>query len=240
MGSLIFQNETCLVINKLPGESSEFPKIDGGGFDKVFPVHRLDTPVTGCLLLAKNKEAAAFLGAAFTLPEAGAKKFSEDQSCAQVKKRYWAIIEKSKAVFSISPEGTLIHWLHEDKKTNKSFAISAAEKHQNGSKKLKKSIMRYKLAGQGDNYLFMEIELVTGRHHQIRAQLAAKGLHVKGDLKYGAKRSEKQGGIRLHAFSLAFPNPLCPDEIIRVKTLPPVMDSLWTAFQKTAGVQAES
>ena len=98
-------------------------------------------------------------------------------------------------------------------------------------------MLRYRLAGQGDNYLFMDIELVTGRHHQIRAQLAAEGLHVKGDLKYGAKRSEKQGGIRLHAFSLAFPNPLNPDETIRVKALPPVMDTLWSAFHSVINTQ---
>ena len=225
MGSLIFQNEACLVINKTPGESSESPMLEGAYAGKIFPVHRLDTPVSGCLLLAKNQKDAAFLSAAFAEHTAG----------AGVEKRYWAIIEKPKGGDGIPSETELIHRIKEDKKANKSFALPAQDKAAGKGKELKKAVMRYRLAGQGDNYLFLEIDLVTGRHHQIRAQLAAEGLHIKGDLKYGAKRSEKRGGIRLHAFSLAFPNPLHPNETIRVQSLPPLMDSLWEAFQNSAG-----
>ncbi|MDR2103012.1 MAG: RNA pseudouridine synthase, partial [Treponema sp.] len=78
---------------------------------------------------------------------------------------------------------------------------------------------------------FLEISLLTGRHHQIRAQLAARNLHVKGDLKYGGRRSEKNGGIRLHSFSLTFPHPAQPDKIIRIEGEPPVPDPLWEAFK---------
>jgi 23S rRNA pseudouridine1911/1915/1917 synthase len=77
----------------------------------------------------------------------------------------------------------------------------------------------------------MEIKLLTGRHHQIRAQFAALGLHVKGDLKYGAKRSERGGGIRLHARSLAFPNPAADGVSIKVTAMPPLSDRLWEDFR---------
>jgi len=255
----IFQNEACLVINKMTGESSEKDElvVTGGPepkTEKVFPVHRLDTPVSGCFLLARNQEAAAFLGSAFSRQAAGLKENagpdSEYQAC--VKKRYWAIIEKPRdksgaeivvpaegELSTSPPEGrgqgevsrVLVHWIVEDKKLNKSFASTSASKWRDRSPK--KAVLRYRLAGQGDNYLFLDIDLITGRHHQIRAQLAAEGFHIKGDLKYGAKRSEKGGGIRLHAYSLAFPNPLNPGEIVKVEALPPIMDTLWKAFQSS-------
>jgi 23S rRNA pseudouridine1911/1915/1917 synthase len=184
-------------------------------------------PVSGCLLLAKTQAAAAFLGKAFAR-----------HGCL-VEKRYWAITELPKSENALPQEGELVHWLGFDSKTNKSFAFplermndTAAAKRRKG---LKKAILRYRIAGRGEHYLFLEIDLVTGRHHQIRAQLAALGLHIKGDLKYGARRSEKSGGIRLHAYSLAFPNPLRPDEMIRVQAPPPVADSLWSAFLEAAG-----
>jgi len=207
-GRLVFQNEACMVKNKLPGESSEFPD-EASGAKFPVPVHRLDMPVSGCLLLAKTPEAAAFLNAAF----AG----------RRVEKRYWAIVEKP-AHDALPESGELTHWLRFDSAKNKSFACKEEGRGR------KKAVLRYKVSGTGTHYLFMEIELVTGRHHQIRAQLAALGLHIKGDLKYGARRSEKSGGIRLHAYSLAFPNPLQNGERLKVKTLPPEMDKLWEAF----------
>ena len=228
MGLLLFRNEACMVINKLPGESSEFPDLNfpldsegPKGTSQIFPVHRLDVPVSGCLLLALSKTAAAFLGEAF---RAGSRGQSGESS---VEKRYWAIVEKTTR--QIPQEAELVHWLSVNKKTNKTFAH---ETRKDGYSK--KAVLRYRFCGQGDNYLFLEIDPVTGRHHQIRAQLAAIGLYVKGDLKYGAKRSEKAGGsIRLHAHSLAFPNPLNHRERIRVESLPPFMDPLWQAFVDT-------
>ena len=230
---VLFQNEACMVINKLPGESSEsmfsveFPELESGKEPKAeeskaegkfpVPVHRLDMPVSGCLLLAKNPEAAAFLGAAFA-EGSGLNK-------SRVEKRYWAIIEKPRK--EIPPKAELVHWLSFDQVKNKSFARNEAGRSR------KKAVLRYRTAGEGERYLFLEIDLVTGRHHQIRAQLAACGLHIKGDLKYGAKRSEK-AGIRLHAYSLAFPNPLPPNETIRVTAPPPLADALWTTFAEAA------
>jgi len=221
---MIFHNEACIVINKLPGESSEHIRLDNEDDKFLKPVHRLDVPVSGCLLLARTPEAAAFLGTAFA---------SRD---SRVEKKYWAIVEKRETENALPENGELVHWLGVNSKTNKAFTLppdAVSETSQAGKHKaLKKAILRYRIAGQGDHYLFLEIDLITGRHHQIRAQLAALGLHIKGDLKYGARRSEKTGGIRLHAYSLAFPNPLNPSEIIRVKAQPPVMDSLWTAFSE--------
>jgi len=234
---MIYHNEACVVINKLSGESSEnilseifrseHIQLDNEGGKFLEPVHRLDVPVSGCLLLAKTPEAAAFLGAAFARRD------------SRVEKIYWAIVEKPEMENALPEKGELVHWLGINSKTNKAFAFSSdtmsetptAGKH----KGLKKAILRYRIAGRGDRYLFLEIDLVTGRHHQIRAQLAALGLHIKGDLKYGARRSEKTGGIRLHAYSLAFPNPLNSSEIIRVKAQPPVMDPLWMAFSEAVG-----
>jgi len=219
---MIYINEACVVINKLPGESAEHIRLDNEGDKFLEPVHRLDVPVSGCLLLARTPEVAAFLGAAFARRD------------SRIEKKYWAIVEKPETENVLPEKGELVHWLGVNSKTNKAFALpvdTVSGPSPAGKRKgLKKAILRYKIVGQGDRYLFLEIDLVTGRHHQIRAQLAALGLHVKGDLKYGARRSEKSGGIRLHAYSLAFPNPLNPSEIIRVKAQPPVMDSLWTAF----------
>jgi len=215
-GRLVFQNEACMVINKLSGESSEFPDIEASGEKMPMPVHRLDMPVSGCLLLAKTPQAAAFLNAAF--------------AAGQVEKRYWAIIEKP-ARGAVPESGELVHWLGFDPAKNKSCAYNEAGNPRQGRKK---AVLRYSITGAGTNYLFMEIDLVTGRHHQIRAQLAAMGLRIKGDLKYGARRSEKSGGIRLHAYSLAFPNPALHSERIEAQTLPPAADALWAAFAESA------
>ena len=234
--NMIYHTEACIVINKLPGISSENIKLENESGKFLMPVHRLDVPVSGCLLLAKTSEAAAFLGSAFARRD------------SRVEKKYWAIVEKPSidndddekpAMENLLHEkGELVHWLGVNSKTNKAFALPAEMADETSPTKkrkgLKKAVLRYKITGQGDHYLFLEIDLVTGRHHQIRAQLAALGLHIKGDLKYGARRSEKSGGIRLHAYSLAFPNPLNPGEVIRVKAQPPVMDSLWKAFAEAA------
>ncbi|MCL2319422.1 MAG: RNA pseudouridine synthase [Treponema sp.] len=219
---IIFENDACMVINKIPGESSELGEtVQTGGKPKFpLPVHRLDVPVSGCILFAKTQEAAAFLSAAFARRD------------KRVTKTYWAIVEMPSQGTAFQGEASLVHWLYEDRKLNKAFA----EPWKEGKPPLKarlppprKAVLRYRVTGQGERYLFMEINLITGRHHQIRAQLAALGIHVKGDLKYGARRSEKNGGIRLHAYSLTFPDPLNPGSVIEANALPPELDPLWTA-----------
>ncbi len=202
-------------------------EVFGARVELVEAVNRLDVPVTGCALFALSGSALAFLNACFSTDSAGKN--------SSVEKIYWAIVEKpaerlcggmfSESPFNIQIEQTLTHWIETNSKTNKSFAFNEEKPYR------KKAVLKYKIIGEGKNYLFVEVKLFSGRHHQIRAQLAAVGLHIKGDLKYGAKRSEKDGGIRLHARSLSFPAPLNKDKIICVTADPPQPDALWQAFQ---------
>ena len=221
LDQILYQNSVCLVVNKLCGQTVQgtlknaenlIKKIKAAPTIKaeiVQAVHRLDVPVTGCVLIALTKEALSFFGSAFAAKD------------RLIKKTYWAIIEKPESPLQ---SGELTHYIEINNKTNKSFAYNEDAPGR------KKATMSYKITGAGDNYLFLEVQLHSGRHHQIRAQLAAAGLHIKGDVKYGAKRSEKSGGIRLHARSLSFPNPLNKSEIIEVTADPPIMDNLWQAF----------
>jgi hypothetical protein len=114
----LFQNEACLVINKRPGESSEFPDLDEAPAGRFFPVHRLDTPVSGCLLLAKTQVAAALLGSAFAGKE------------YKAEKRYWAVVEMPQK--EIPAEAELVHWITENKKANKAFAYDVEEIPRDG------------------------------------------------------------------------------------------------------------
>jgi 23S rRNA pseudouridine1911/1915/1917 synthase len=207
-----------------------------GRFFPVTAVHRLDVPVSGCLLFARTPDALSAASALFA-----------GKGEAGVEKRYWAVVEapgNSRDTAGLHPDnrkntacpaslnpgplvekGELVHWIYRDGRRNKSVAFDV-----NGPGR-KQGILRYRIAGRGERYLFLEIELVTGRRHQIRAQLAALGLHIKGDLKYGARRSERNGGIRLHARSLAFRDPLTGGEIIRTAAPPPIRDRLWEEFE---------
>jgi len=221
MDRILYKSGACVVVNKIKGEAVEGAK-DGIlnlpqelktflKTDFAEAVHRIDVPVTGCALFALSNASLEFLNAAFA-----------GKNNQKIEKHYWAILEKPK---NLPPEeGELVHWIETNTRTNKSFAYSEAFAGR------KKAVMRYKITGEGVNYLFMDIEILTGRHHQIRAQLAAADLHIKGDLKYGAKRSEKNGGIRLHARSLLFPDPLNKEETIFVTADPPDIDNLWRSF----------
>jgi len=224
---VLYKNDDCLVVNKLKGEAVEGAK-DGIvnlplelkknlNLSFIEAVNRLDVPVTGCALFALNEQALEFLNTVFAGSSA-----AKDRNNIIIEKRYWAITEKPKN--PLPESGEAIHWIETNSRTNKSFAYDKEAKDR------KKAALKYRITGEGTNYLFMEIELLSGRHHQIRAQLAAIGFHIKGDLKYGAKRSEKTGGIRLHARSLSFPNPRKKDEIISVTADPPEMDNLWSQF----------
>jgi 23S rRNA pseudouridine1911/1915/1917 synthase len=222
---ILYQSPACIVVNKAIGEAVEgalgnmvdLPKeltmVLGANVELIEAVHRLDVPVTGCALFALTRPALSFLNAAFaegsTLP-------------SPVEKIYWAVIEKPSR--PLPESGELVHWIETVSDKNKSYA------HNKEGPARKKASLRYKVTGEGVNYIFVEVQLLSGRHHQIRAQFAAEGLHIKGDLKYGAKRSEKGGGIRLHARSLSFPDPLKKSEIIRVTAEPPEMDNLWAEF----------
>ena len=224
MGDLPLMTERCLSLNQniLPVQDYS----DSAGLlSPPVAVHRLDVPVTGCALFARTQAALVSLNAAFA--------DSSDAHSGAVEKRYWAIIEKPHS--EIPPAATLVHFVRHDPKKNKSIAFDIGDAHgspahgKNAQAEPKKAVLAYRVVGSGTNYLFLEIDLITGRHHQIRCQFERMGLYIKGDLKYGARRSEPAGGIRLHARSLAFPHPqgkgrfsVCAD--------PPLMDNLWQAF----------
>ena len=148
-------------------------------------VHRLDRPTTGIVLFAKTSKALARLNAMFANKE-------------EVQKTYWALVDAPPP----QAEGTLTHWLVRNEKQNKSVAYNKEVQHS------KKAVLHYTVLKTLQHYYLLEIKLVTGRHHQIRAQFAAVGCHIKGDLKYGAKRSNPDGGISLHAYQLAFVHPV--------------------------------
>ena len=166
-------------------------------------VHRLDRPTTGIVLFAKTSKALPRLN----------KLFSEKKA----NKTYWALVKNEPP----KPSDTLIHWLKKNPKNNKS---SAFIKETEGSKK---AILHYKTIKQLDNYFLLEIALETGRHHQIRSQLSSIGCPIKGDLKYGFDRSNKDGSIGLHARRLDFTHPVSKEPVSITAPLPD--DPIWNA-----------
>ena len=146
-------------------------------------VHRLDRPTSGALVFARTSK--------------GLSRLNEQFREKTTRKVYWAVIES----LPNKKSDTLVHYLKKNEKQNKSYA---SLEETNGSKK---AILSYKHICSSDKYHLLEIELETGRHHQIRCQLAAIGCIIKGDLKYGAKRSNKDGSIHLHARHLEFHHP---------------------------------
>ena len=171
-------------------------------------VHRLDRPVSGVLLFAKTSKALSRMNALFAEHE-------------KVRKTYWAIV----CARPPQEEGTLTHWLTRDEKTNKARAYDREVK---GSKK---AILSYRMLAATERYCLLEVNLQTGRHHQIRCQLAKIGCPIRGDLKYGAARSNPDGSISLHARKLTLEHPVS-HELIDVKAAPP-NDNLWKALTTT-------
>jgi len=166
-------------------------------------VHRLDRPTSGVLLFAKTSKALSRLN----------KQFSERET----KKTYWALVENKPSHI----EDRLIHHLKRNHKQNKSYAYPKPVKDS------KKAVLSYKYVKSLKNYHLLEINLETGRHHQIRAQLSAIGCSIKGDLKYGAKRSNPDGGIHLHAIKLTINHPVKRTSITFKAQLPE--DPVWQA-----------
>ncbi len=168
-------------------------------------VHRLDRPVSGVCLFAKTSKALSRLNEMF-------------RSHELVQKRYLAIVKNR----PVRPEGHLVHWMVRNEKQNKSYAY---DREVPGSKK---ASLSYRLIASSDNYHLLEIVLETGRHHQIRCQLAKMGCPIKGDLKYGAERSNRDGSICLHAYRLTLEHPVSHVQIDVKASLP--QDSLWQSF----------
>ncbi len=182
-------------------------------------VHRLDRPVAGLVVFARTSKALTRLNNMFRDGE--------------VHKTYWAIVEKGKVKRGISapdPAGMeagvslLTHWLTRNEQQNKSYA------HDHEVPGSKKAMLKYSVIGHSERYTLLEVNLLTGRHHQIRCQLAAMGCPIKGDLKYGARRSNPDGSISLLARRVEFVHPVSKEPIAVEAPLP--NDTLWQSFNK--------
>lgn len=168
-------------------------------------VHRLDRPVSGIVVFAKTSKALSRLNNMFRNGE--------------VRKTYWAMVQTAPYM----PEATLTNWLVRNEKQNKSYV------YNNEMPNAKQAILKYKTIGQTEHYTLLEVNLLTGRHHQIRCQLAAMGCPIKGDLKYGARRSNPDGSISLLSHKVEFIHPVSKQKIVVVSPLP--TEKVWDNFR---------
>ena len=174
-------------------------------------VHRLDRPVSGLVVVAKTSKALSRLNEMFRTGD--------------VHKTYWAIVKKN----DIAPEATLTDWLTRNERQNKSYA------HNREVPGAKKAVLSYKVRSVSDNYMLLEVRLMTGRHHQIRCQLAHMGCPIKGDLKYGSPRSNPDGSISLMSRRVEFVHPVSKETIAVEAPVP--NDRLWLALAGDADRQ---
>ena len=217
---VLYEDNHLLVVNKRPGDivqgdqtwdtplsevGKDYLKKKYNKPGNVFlgVVHRLDRPTSGVLVFARTSKALSRMNALFKEK--------------QVRKTYWALVSYPPT----AEAGRLVHWLRRNPKQNKSYA------HLEEGPDRKKAVLNYRVLKSLDRYYLLEIELETGRHHQIRAQLATIGCPIKGDLKYGFPRSNPDGSIHLHARHLEFLHPVKKTQVSI--TAPPPADPLWEA-----------
>jgi 23S rRNA pseudouridine1911/1915/1917 synthase len=177
-------------------------------------VHRIDRPVSGAVMFAKTSKALVRL--------------NEMLRKGEIDKRYWAIVEELPEV----EHDVLVHHIVRDGKTNRSRA------HLSPKGDSKEARLEYKMIAGSSNYYLLEVKLFTGRHHQIRCQLSKIGCPIKGDLKYGARRSNPDGGIMLHSRSLTFMHPV-RKEMMSVVAPVPTNDNLWEFFDSAVRADEE-
>jgi 23S rRNA pseudouridine1911/1915/1917 synthase len=221
---ILFEDNHLFIINKLPSEivqgdiTGDVPLLDlckayiKAVYDKpgnVFLglVHRLDRPTSGAVIFAKTSKALTRL--------------NEQIRNKKIRKTYWAIVTKRPE----SDAGHLLHYLIKNEKTNKSAAY---DKEKKGCKKAE---LKYQLINSSKDYHLLEIDLLTGRHHQIRAQLSKIGCPIRGDLKYGFDRPNEDKSISLHARRLRLEHPVTEEDL--TITADPRRDPLWDYFLKT-------
>lgn len=221
---IVYEDNHLLVINKQVGqlvqgdktgdkslldEIKDFIKIRDHKPGNVFLglVHRIDRPTSGLVIYAKTSKALSRL--------------TQMVKNREIEKTYWAIVPKE----MVPLEQKLVHYLRKNEKNNKATVF---EKITEGAKEAR---LHYKVIMTLDNYYLLEIDLETGRHHQIRAQLAKVGIPIKGDLKYGAPRSNPDGGIHLHARKLSFIHPVTKEAIEIIAPTNP-QDKIWQACEK--------
>lgn len=222
--TVLYEDNHIIIINKLPGEIVQGDKTGDKPLSEIVKdylkdkynkpgnvfcgvTHRLDRPTSGVVIFAKTSKALSRLNEMF-------RKDSID-------KVYWAIVKNRPSKI----EDKLVHYLIKDEKKNKSSAFNTEKPNT------KKAVMHFKLISTSQNYSLLEVNLETGRHHQIRCQLAKIGSPIKGDLKYGAERSNPDGSISLHARSISFIHPVSK---VKIEVTAPVpMDNLWKSFEES-------
>lgn len=215
---VLYEDNHIIIVNKRPGDIVQGDKTGDTPLSEIVKayiakkynkpgavylgvVHRLDRPTSGIVVFARTSKALPRLNALFANKEA--------------KKTYWTVVKNPPP----KKQDTLTHWLKRNTKQNKSYAYT------NEVPDSKKAILEYKLLKKLDNYYLLEIDLHTGRHHQIRSQLSSIGSVIKGDLKYGADRSNKDGSIHLHARKLSFNHPVKKEQLSIIAPLP--TDPIW-------------
>ena len=220
---IVFEDNHLLVINKLPGQLVQgdktgdlslldliknFIKIRDNKPGNVFLglVHRIDRPTSGLVIYAKTSKALSRL--------------TQMVKNREMKKTYWAIVPK----VEIPKQQRLVHYLQKNEKNNKSTVFPKV------TEGAKEAILNYEIIKVLDNFQLLEVDLETGRHHQIRAQLSKIGVPIKGDLKYGAARSNPDGGIHLHARKLQFVHPVSLEQLTLTAPVPK-NDAIWKACE---------
>ncbi len=221
---ILYEDNHLIVVNKQAGELVQGDKTgDDTLADKVKDFikardnkpgnvylgipHRIDRPVSGIVIYTKTSK--------------GLSRMSDLFRRKDIEKTYWAVVEGSPS----KPHQRLTGWMIKNEKQNKSYV------HSTEAANRKFAALSYKLLAQSDHYSLLEVALETGRHHQIRAQLSDAGCIIKGDLKYGAKRSNPDGSIHLHARRVRFQHPV-KDEELEI-TAPCTADNLWQFFEET-------
>ena len=213
---VIYKNNQLIALNKPAGIPVQSDKTGDKSLlqlaeiyckSKLFLVHRIDRPASGVVIFAKNKNAVTSL--------------TNQLKEKTIGKTYLAVVKNKPE----NETGTVRHFLTKNQKANKSFA----KDEESPNSKLAE--LSYHVIGSSDNYHLLQLEMLTGRHHQIRAQLAALGSPIKGDVKYGARRSNKDRSIHLHAWKLKFKHPVSGETVNLVAELP--TDPIWDFFGET-------
>ncbi|MEY3051802.1 MAG: hypothetical protein RLY31_1587 [Bacteroidota bacterium] len=215
-GSLVvYRNNQLIAFNKPPGVPVQADKTGDKALlqlgeifckTRLYPLHRLDRPASGVVLFAKSAAAATQLGEQFRQ--------------RAIAKTYLAVVKELPS----QPPGPVTHFLKKDGSRNRS---EVSESEASGSRQ---ADLSYRVLGSSEQYHLLEVTLHTGRHHQIRAQLGAMGSPVKGDVKYGARRGNRDRSVHLHAWKLGFRHPVS-GEPVELQVPPPSDDPLWEAFR---------